>query len=66
MQRPREAIMCNAFEGQSSGEVCLDHDQIGVLWRAAQDFGSARRQRARRREFSLAGKAKLEQTELPI
>jgi hypothetical protein len=42
MRRPREAIVCNAFEGQSSGEVRLDDDQIGVLWRAAQHFGSAR------------------------
>jgi hypothetical protein len=44
--------------------VRLDHDQIGVLWRAAQHFGSARGPRARRREFGLAGKVKLAQTEL--
>src|ERR1700758_1127853 len=27
---------CAMRRGQSSGEVRLDHDQVGVLWRAAQ------------------------------
>jgi hypothetical protein len=66
MRRPYEAIVCNAFEAKSSGEVRLDHGKTGILWRAAQHFGSPKRPCAQPRGFSLAANAKLEQTELPV
>jgi hypothetical protein len=43
--------------------VRLDHDQIGVLWRAAQHFGSARSHARGGESSTLPGKAKLKQTE---